>query len=244
MRKKLIYTVDVELDLHDNGNRSVSQGLLRFEKICDKHKVKPVLFVVGGIVKKNKKILKRLSKKGWDISLHGYSHIRFDDLSYKEKEQEIKKSLEVFKKELGIKPKGFRAPQHSFDSETLDLLQKYGFEYDSSYFPLNLMQLAFFPKRLENWFKGFFSKTSCYEIKPGLKEIPTSSFILPYVSLVFRILPIWKIKMMRFFIRLIYEKPMFYCHSWDFVDLPESRIDKLIGHDKFLDKLDKIMETD
>jgi len=60
-----------------------------------------------------------------------------------------------------ISPKGFRAPQHSIDDETLNLLEKYNFKYDSSYSPWNFFHMIlsrkkvkfshnFTPKNLQN----------------------------------------------------------------------------------------------
>lgn len=235
-----IYSVDVEPDLHGGKQKGVRDGLIRFEKICNKHKVKPALFVIASLISKNRGLFKRLHKGGWDISLHGYSHKRFDDMSLKEKEEEIKQSLKEFKK-IGIKPRGFRAPQHSIDNETLDLLEKFGFEYDSSYFPLNLMQLFFFPKRFGLWTRGFFSRINPYRIRKNLMEIPTSSLLIPFVSLTLRVMPKWMLWIYVKMIRLICRKPVFYAHSWDFIEMKESRIDRMWGHEKLLEKLDYVM---
>lgn len=241
MSNKIIYSVDVEKDIHQNNYDGVKVGLKRFEKLCDKYKIKPVLFVTGECVKDNPLVFKKFKSKGWEISLHGYSHKRFDEMSYKEKEQELKKSLEVFKKYLKSKPLGFRAPQHSIDDETLDLLERYGFQYDSSYTPLNLLQLFFFPQKFGLWLRTFFSPVREYNIRKNLKEVPASSLILPFVSLTVRVFPKFFLKLFVKSIKTIYSKPVFYAHSWDFIELPNSRIDRTWGHDKLLKKLDYIM---
>jgi len=241
MSDKIVYSIDIEPDLHGGKDRGITDGLRRFEEICDKHSVKPTLFVVASLISRHKSLFKRLNRKGWDISLHGYSHGRFDDMPLKEKEEEIKKSLKEFKK-ISIKPKGFRAPQHSIDNETLDLLEKYGFEYDSSYFPLNLMQLFFFPGRLRLWIKGFFSRANPYKIRKNLIEIPTSSLLIPFVSLTLRAFPKWMLWVYVKMIRLTCKKPVFYAHSWDFVEMKESRVDRMFGYKKFIKKLDGLME--
>jgi hypothetical protein len=237
----IIYSVDVEEDLHGVGQRGIKEGLLKFEKICDKHEVKPVLFVVANLIEENKRLFKRLNGKGWEISLHGLAHRRFDEMTLNEKEREIRESAGIFKKYLGIMPKGFRAPQHSIDDETLDLLEKNGFEYDSSYFPLNLMQLFFFPKKVGLWIKGFFSPMSPYKIRKKLIEIPTSSLLIPFVSLTLRAMPKWMIWIYAKLIGLFYKKPVFYAHSWDFIEMNESRVDRTWSHKKLLNKIDYLM---
>ena len=239
--KKIMFTLDVEPDLHTSSNKGIAQGLIDFEKICDKHKVKPTLFIVASLIKDNTKTFLRLKKKGWTLGLHGLSHKRFDDSSYEEKEAEIKESIALFQKHLKITLKGFRAPQHSIDQDTLDLLEKYHFKYDSSYTPLNLLQLFFFPDKAGSWLRNFFSSTSVYKIRRNLLEIPTSAFVLPFVSLTVRVLPLFLLKPFIYLIKIIYEKPVFYAHSWDFIEQPESRVDRRFSHKELLKKLDIIM---
>jgi peptidoglycan-N-acetylglucosamine deacetylase len=241
MKSNITYTVDVEADLHNPSYLGVIEGLKAFEKICDKNKVTPILFVTCNCIIAYPLIFKKLAKKGWGISLHGYTHKRFDEMTFQEREYELKESIKCFKKYLGIKPKGFRAPQHSIDKETLGLLAKYNFEYDSSYTPLNLLQLFFFPEKFNLWLQGFFSPVNPYQIRKFLLELPVSSLIIPPVSLVIRILP--KILAKGYFklLKIIYKKPIFYAHSWDFIELKQSRIDRMFSYKRFLDKLDYLM---
>lgn len=239
--RKSIYTIDTERDLHSENYDGITSGLKKFEKICDKNKVKPTLFVTGKTLENNQKVFKYFKNKGWEISCHGYSHKRFDDMSKKEKEEEIKKCISLWKKILGSSPRGFRAPQHSIDSATLDLLEKYKFEYDSSYSPLNFLQLFFFPKKFRHWLRITFSPLNKYEIRKKLEELPVSAFFIPYVSLTLRFLPK---QLLRFYVRILrlfYKNPVFYAHSWDFIELPESRIDRTFPHQRFIEKLDYIM---
>lgn len=241
MPNKILYSIDVEPDLHTGKYLGIRLGLKKFEKICDKYNVKPVLFVVASIIKDNKEIFKKWHKKGWDISLHGYSHKRFDEMNLNEKEREILKSIEIFKKYLGIKPKGFRAPQHSIDEETLDLLEKHGFEYDSSYTPLNIMQIIFFPKKIKLFFKQFFSKINPYRIRENLLEVPVPGILIPPVSLFIRIFPRSLMSIYLTLIKILFKKPVFYAHSWDFIELKQSRIDKIFNHKRFISNLEYVM---
>ncbi|MBI3334515.1 polysaccharide deacetylase family protein [Candidatus Pacearchaeota archaeon] len=239
---RITYSVDVEPDLHGSGYRGVNQGLVKFEKLCDAHKVKPVLFVTADCIKQNPRLFLRLQKKGWDVSLHGFTHTRFDEMSMNEKEREISQSLLYWKKYLKSKPKGFRAPQHSIDDETLDLLEKHGFQYDSSYTPLNAFQFLFFPRKLFLNLRSFFSPLQPYRIREKLREVPSSALLLPFVSLTIRFLPRWLISIYIHLIHLIYRQPVFYAHSWDFISQKDSRIDRLVSHNSFIKKLAYCME--
>jgi len=244
LRNKIIFTIDVEPDLHTLKYRGIEQGLVVAEELFDKYNIKPVLFVTGDCIKKYPSTFKRLYRKGWEISSHGYTHRRFDEMSKHEKEKEIKKIIVVFKKYLGIKPKGFRAPQHSIDKETLNLLEKYGFKYDSSITPLNLLQLLFFPSKFLSWLKTFFSPLNPYKIRKDLVEIPTSALLLPFVSLIVRIFPPIFLKVYIFLIKLFYKNPVFYCHSWDFIELPHSKIEKLFPYTKLIKNLEYVLKSE
>lgn len=239
--KKIIFSVDVEPDLHSGEYKSIREGLTKFEGLCDKHSISPVLFVVGEVIEPNKGIFRRLHKKGWDISMHGYTHKRFDDMPLREKEKELGDSLKAFKKNLGVKPKGFRAPQHSIDGETLDLLERLKISFDSSFTPFNLLQVIFFPKRVRQAFRHFFSRPNPYKIRKNLTEIPVPSLLIPPVSLTVRVFPKWFLFLYFKTLKIVYRQPVFYAHSWDFIELKESRIDRMFPSSKFLNKLDYVM---
>jgi peptidoglycan/xylan/chitin deacetylase (PgdA/CDA1 family) len=237
---KLVVSIDVEPDLHSGEYLGVTQGLKIAEEIFQKHNIKPILFVTCDCIEKNPEIFQELMKKGWEISLHGYEHKRFDNLSQTEKQEQIEKSVNCFKKYLKISPKGFRAPQHSIDNQTLDLLEKYNFEYDSSSTPRNFLQLLFFPSKFKLWLKDFFSPVNSYKIRKNLVERPTAAFIFPFVSLPLRISYIFS-KILYSFLRLTRKEVVFYCHSWDFIKLPESKTDKVFSHKKFIKNLDRLL---
>lgn len=241
MVRKIILSVDVEADLHTGKYVGVNSGLKKFEELCDKYEIQPILFVTAEALKQNPGLFKKLDKKGWDISLHGFSHKRFDEMGFFEKENEISKSILLWKKTLEKKPRGFRAPQHSIDDVTLDLLEKHGIEYDSSYIPLNFLQLLFFPKKFKLWIRTCFSGLNRYKIRGNLEERPPSSLFIPFVSLTVRIFPVFLLKIYLFFLKLFYKEPMFYAHSWDFIEMPESRIDRKFPSAKFMKKLDALI---
>ncbi len=217
------FTFDVEPDLHTGAYKGVSEGLARAVKILNKYQVKATFFVTCDCIEKYPKIFQELKKQGHEIALHAYRHDRFDDLSLKEKENQIKKSIICFKKYLNQHPIGFRAPQHSIDKDTLNLLQKYKFKYDSSFTPLNVLQISFFPKRLKLNLLNFFSNPRKHKLGK-LVELPVTSFILPFVSLIFRILPRFILKCYYNLLRALNKNIVLYAHSWDFINMPKSRI--------------------
>ena len=249
--KPFILSIDVEPDLHSPRGkpayRSVDEGMPLFEKLCDRYGLKPILFVTADCIKHNPRLFKRLHRKGWAVSLHGFSHRRFDEMTLEEKEDELKKSIAYWVKYLQFRPRGFRAPQHSIDEDTLDLLMKYRFEYDSSYTPLNLLQLFFFPKKIGLWMKTSFSPLNPYTMRKNsdihLEERPPSALVLPFVSLIVRVMPKTILRLFVWKLGLVYRKPHFYAHSWDFIEQKESRIDRMFPHTKFIENLELMIEN-
>ena len=118
----------------------------RIEEILDRFSVKPLV----GVIPDNKdekqmyapydsSFWNRVSiwqDKGWDIALHGYSHVytekeagilpywrksEFAGVPYDLQAEKIKKGLSILS-EHGIRPMSFFAPSHTFDINTLRAL--------------------------------------------------------------------------------------------------------------------------
>jgi len=231
-------TFDVEPDLHTGNYESITHGLKRIKIILDRHKIKGTFFVTCDCIEKHPQIFQNLKKEGHEIALHGFRHVRFDELTIKEKEEQITKSIAVFQKYLNQNPEGFRAPQLSIDKQTLDLLSKYEFKYDSSYSPANLLLLLFYPKKFKHWSRHFFSKNSIYKIRKNLHEIPTTSFLFPFVSIVFRAFPQSLTNLYVSILKIFSQNIIFYAHSWDFIKIPESRVDRKWPTEKLQRNLD------
>ena len=235
----VLLTFDVEQDLHSSNYKSLEFGIPKLLSLLNKHNIKATFFVPAKLIKNFPDLFISLGSQGHEIALHGYEHERFDDLTYFEKENRIKKSLTIYTKIFKKLPKGFRTPQHSIDEETLKILNKHKFSYDSSYTPFNILQLFFFPKKFKLWLKGFFSPRDKYKLMENFYEIPTSSFLIPFVSLPLRIFPWLFLKIYLAVLKFTNKNLVFYAHSWDFIDIPKSRIDNLFSNRKLYKNLDK-----
>ena len=237
--KTISLSIDAEPDMHTGSYKGIL-ALKKFSLILDKRKIKATFFATCDCIRKYPEIFRHLKKHGHEISLHGFSHVRFDRLPEKEKISQIKKSLDCFKKYLDIKPSGFRAPQHSIDKETLDILKKYNFKYDSSYSPWNFFHMILSRKNVR--FSHNFTPQKIYKIRKNLYEIPISTFILPVSALALRALPVW---MLRKFIFLIKCKKniVFMMHSWDLIEIPESRLYKKCPLPEFLKKFEIFLDS-
>ncbi|MCE5339083.1 MAG: polysaccharide deacetylase family protein [Methanomicrobiaceae archaeon] len=104
--------------------------------LLEEKDIRATFFVLGAVAEDYPDIVEDIFERGHEIGCHAYSHRTLYELDAPEFEREIKRCLSLLSK---YNPRGFRAPSFSLDNSTrwaLDVLQKYGFQYDSSIFPV------------------------------------------------------------------------------------------------------------
>jgi len=104
-----------------------------------KHQVRATFFILGELAQKHPDLIKDIFKAGHEIASHGYSHKNLWDLDEREFEKEIKLTNQIIENIIGFIPKGFRSPSFSLNQKTkwaLNILERNGFLYDSSLFPV------------------------------------------------------------------------------------------------------------
>jgi len=211
----LEYWYDSEFVFEKSDNDLVLEGLRKVVKILDKNNVKATFFITGDVIKKYPKEIKELSNMGHEISSHGYTHKMINKMSKREVIKNLKKSREIIKRVTGKDPPGFRAPSASITKNEFWIyneLEKNGFRYSSSLFPVNM---------------GLYGSSEY----PTDKFIPTDSKIIevpnkPFEILgerfpfsggiYFRILPRQIIKFIMNKMNERGEKVNLYLHPWEF----------------------------
>lgn len=235
-----VFSVDVERDLHSNALEGITRGIPRIETLLDKHGIKATFFVTAELFEKFPAIFKRLHNKGHEIALHSYNHRRYDLMSYKEKKQDLIMSIRAYKRLFGHAPGGFRAPQHSLDDDALSLLKGYGFSYDSSTVPFNIMLLRHLLKRGSDKamiLRNFFSKTRPHKMKNGLVEIPRTALLLALGGFELKVYPKFINKIIALKLHLLRIPLVFTMHSWDMIKIKGSRTSALCNPKEFEEKL-------
>jgi hypothetical protein len=230
------FSVDVEPDLHTNGSEGIHEGLLRLIDILNNKGIKATLFVTGKVLEKNPTLFKNLKKQGHEIALHGYAHKRYDLMNSKEKEEDIERAIKIYRKLFGANPRGFRAPQHSIDKETIALLEKYNFKYDSSKTPGNALLFRHLLKRninLADISKNFFSKMKPYKIGRKLVEIPRSTFLIATGGFELKVCPPFYYKTIINLCKIFRIPFIFVMHSWDMIDVKNSLTTKFCSKKVF-----------
>jgi peptidoglycan-N-acetylglucosamine deacetylase len=104
----------------------------RLIEIWRRYSIRQTVFVPGWCVETYPQAVEALAAAGHEIGHHGYLHEKPNTLSPEDEATVLLRGLEAFKRVLGQKPAGYRAPSYAFSATTLDLLIEHGFTYDAS----------------------------------------------------------------------------------------------------------------
>jgi peptidoglycan/xylan/chitin deacetylase (PgdA/CDA1 family) len=142
------FTVDVDADSPylwsqraPEATRSLGQleqrrfgprlGIWRLLDLLDRFGVKGSFFVPGAVAEANPELLPAFLEQGHEIGLHGYFHEIVAQSSDAEFTGALEASIEVFRRQTGAVPKGFRSPAWEMTPHMLAEIRRHGF-YDSS----------------------------------------------------------------------------------------------------------------
>jgi polysaccharide deacetylase family protein (PEP-CTERM system associated) len=190
-----------------------------------KHRTKATFFVLGTIVEWYPELIEEIIKDGHEVGIHGYTHKRLCDHTRDSFDKEIKRTISILN-ELGVEPRGYRAPAFSSAEFLYDVLSENGIEYDSSIIPVKTPL-----------YDGTSYDCSPFVIDRGIIEIPCS---------------VWKVSKLRipvggFYVRLLggrvncmllkkidkrYGIAVMYFHPWEMLEIPDNR---------FLDQDNKVI---
>jgi hypothetical protein len=122
-------------------------GLDTFSEFLQQYDIKATLFMVGNdfLHKKYQDAIRSIAEEGHEIANHTMTHPQgFRFLSPEQKELEIAGMEQICKELTGRRPVGFRSPGWNISNDSLPVLRKRGYLYDSSIFPTSLMPLLKF----------------------------------------------------------------------------------------------------
>jgi polysaccharide deacetylase family protein (PEP-CTERM system associated) len=150
---KNIMTIDLEEWYHANYHDGFFDETDKYEvrivkntekilDLFDKYDIKATFFVLGMEAEKFPELIKKISDKGHDMAVHGYTHDVLYDMSPDDFRKNILKAKGIVENITGKKVIGFRAPSWSINESNMILLnelKEMGFLYDSSVFPVKNM---------------------------------------------------------------------------------------------------------
>jgi len=146
-----VFSVDVEdgisLAMRDVFKRKISQTdrVVKTTNVIisllDRFEVKATFFILGQVASQFPDLVKDIADKGHEIGVHGYNHLRFNQISPQKAREELLAAKKKLEDIIGCEVLGHRAPAFSISSKTpwaFDVLVSCGFKYDSSIMPTKL----------------------------------------------------------------------------------------------------------
>lgn len=106
-------------------------GIWRLLDMLDRVQVRGTFFVPGVVAERHPQLLPAFVERGHEVGLHGYFHELAQQSSDAEFDAALEASLELFRRQTGVWPKGFRSPAWEMTAHMLRSVQARGL-YDSS----------------------------------------------------------------------------------------------------------------
>lgn len=113
------------------GRYGPTVAMPRILETYRKFGLKQSFFVPGWCIKTYPEAVELILKGGHEIGHHGWIHEDPVETNGNQREW-VEKALEVYKQQVGGKPRGYRAPVYNITQEVIDLLIENDFRYDSS----------------------------------------------------------------------------------------------------------------
>ncbi|MGW8042974.1 polysaccharide deacetylase family protein [Staphylococcus shinii] len=142
----------------------------RLLKLFDKYGIKTTWCIPGHTADTFPTICKQIVQNGHEVAHHGYVHENPTTKSYEEEDKVIAMGLESLKK-IGVTPRGYRSPYWDFSPNTLSILEKHGFEYDSSLMANDLH--PYYPRPVE----VNSDKANVLKKESNILELPVSWYL-------------------------------------------------------------------
>lgn len=114
------------------GRYGPTVGVNRLLNLLEDFSVPGTFFVPGWVAENYREIVREIQGRKFEIAGHGYLHEKVSDLTLEEEKLVLRKCVEGIRQAIGTNPIGYRAPWFDFGKHSLELLTKFGFEYDSS----------------------------------------------------------------------------------------------------------------
>lgn len=121
--KKIALTFDV--------NWAEKEHIYEILDLLDENNIKATFFVMGKWVtypEGNREKLIEIHKRGHEIGNHSYSHPDFKNIGKDRIVEEVKKTEDIIKNEVGIRTNLFRFPSGSYRGESLKFIEDLGYK--------------------------------------------------------------------------------------------------------------------
>jgi len=107
-------------------------GAERLLEFLEKENIPATWFVPGFTIETYPETCEMVAEKGHEIAHHGWTHVPPAQLSPDQQEEEMIRANEAIKRISGQYSRGYRSPSWDLHPDTLGLLLKHNFYYDTS----------------------------------------------------------------------------------------------------------------
>lgn len=128
------------------GEFGAAVGVPRLLELYKRYDIKTTFFVPGHTIDTFTEACLDIQQHGHEFGHHGYYHENPTKIERDTERRLIELALDTFDRQLGVRPRGYRSPYWDYSESTLDLVEEFGFEYDSS-----LMARDLVPYRPRRW---------------------------------------------------------------------------------------------
>lgn len=128
------------------GEFGAKVGVPRLLDLFDRYGITSTFFVPGHTVDTFPDACHQIQQHGHEFGHHGYYHENPTKIQVDTERRLIELALDSFDRQLQVRPRGYRSPYWDYSEHTLDLIEEFGFDYDSS-----LMARDLVPYRPQRW---------------------------------------------------------------------------------------------
>lgn len=208
----------------DSCELRVVESTRKILRLFARHQTRATFFTLGWVADRAPELIREIEAAGHEIAVHGYDHLLLTRITPAEFEADLLRALEAIERcGVGARPIGFRAPSFTVVEKTMpwafEILERQGFLYDSSVFPVGFHPDYGVPE----------APLAPYKITERLQEFPMSCVELLGRRLpfsgggYFRLFPYAYTKFCMKRVNGEGRPAVFYLHPWE-VDAGQPRI--------------------
>lgn len=117
------------------GDYDIRAALPRIHDLFDRYEIPATFMVPAQVVDEHPDACASIGERGrHEVGYHGYYHESVLDLPIDEERELMTRGIARLEDAFGVTPRGNRSPPFALGPNTADLLEEFGFAYDSSLF--------------------------------------------------------------------------------------------------------------
>jgi peptidoglycan/xylan/chitin deacetylase (PgdA/CDA1 family) len=116
------------------GDYDIRAGIPRITDLLGKHGIPSTFMIPGQVIDDHPDTCRALAERGVEVGYHGYHHESVLEIPVAEEREQMLRGIARIEDVFGTTPKGNRSPPFALGPNTADLMEEFGFVYDSSLF--------------------------------------------------------------------------------------------------------------